>query len=410
MANYTNVRIAFRLSSVTGLALFLSLTFLFTTSRLAGAATGVVAFTGGTALIGDEVYGVAGPAPVNCADAAYTNARPELAAQRAAWTAAATGEVVGGVALGSLIPGPTGAAVNAPLVLTQPDGFSITVTPIDLAPGQSFNTGSPAPGAPAFNDVQINGSPTGCTMQDNAPQPSSSSGGDFYFNQLNNLNGLNGVRFTFSTPVRAFGAFFGDLETSDRGTVAFLRLLDVNGALIADVPIHSTISLAGGVAAENAQCSLTNVPNVQVAAQGLLPGCGNASTRWVGFVSDTPVAQALVIVGDNDPLPGGRGRSEKLSFMGPAVVRALPPADVTIRKDVSAPVVQGMPFYYTLVVSNTSSTLAAGVVITDNAPSGITFNAVTGPNCQLVNNQVTCNVGTLAAGASATATPAAARS
>jgi len=42
------------------------------------------------------------------------------------------------------------------------------------------------------------------------------------------------------------------------------------------------------------------------------------------------------------------------------------------------------------------------VVITDNAPSGITFNAVTGPNCQLVNNQVTCNVGTLAAGASAT--------
>ncbi|MDQ3248495.1 MAG: hypothetical protein M3Q45_04725, partial [Chloroflexota bacterium] len=326
----------------------------------------------------------------------------ELAAQRAAWTAAATGEVVGGVALGSLIPGPTGAAVNAPLVLTQPDGFSITVTPIDLAPGQSFNTGSPAPGAPAFNDVQINGSPTGCTMQDNAPKPSSSSGGDFYFNQLNNLNGLNGVRFTFSTPVRAFGAFFGDLETSDRGTVAFLRLLDVNGALIADVPIRSTIGLAGGVAAENAQCSLTNVPNVQVAAQGLLPGCGNASTRWVGFVSDTPVAQALVIVGDNDPLPGGRGRSEKLSFMGPAVVRALPPADVTIRKDVSAPVVQGMPFYYTLVVSNTSSTLAAGVVITDNAPSGITFNAVTGPNCQLVNNQVTCNVGTLAAGASAT--------
>ncbi len=132
--------------------------------------------------------------------------------------------------------------------------------------------------------------------------------------------------------MQAFGAFFGDLETSYRGTTAFMRLLDANGALIADLPINSTLGLTGGVAAENAQCSQTTVPGAEVAAQGLLPSCGNAATRWVGFVSSVPVAHALIVVGDNDPLPGGRGRSERLSFMGPAVVRTLPTADVQIRQ------------------------------------------------------------------------------
>ena len=328
-------------------------------------------FTGGAVTIGDEIYGLAGPAPVNCTDLTYVNAKPTLDAQRAAWIALATNTLPGSSVLGSLLPGPSGAPVNTPLMLVQPDGFSITVTPVDLSPAQGLSSGSNALGTPAFSNVQMNGSPTGCTMQDNAPRPSTASGGDFYFNQLNKLNGLNAVRFTFSSPVRAFGAFFGDLETSTRGTLAFMRLLDAGGNLIADVPISSTIGITGGVAAENALCNRTNVPGVDVTAQGLLPGCGNGSTRWIGFVSTTPVAQALVVVGDNDALPGGKGLTEKLSFMGPTVVRNLPPAEVTIAKHAPAAVTAGAPFNYTIVVSNTSSTLADGVVMTDVAPAGV---------------------------------------
>ena len=366
------------------------------------AANQTIPFGSGTAIIGDEVYGLAGPSPVNCTALAYINARAELDAQRDAWIATATGEIVSGVALGSSLPGPAGTPVNTPLLFAQPDGFSVSATPVDLLTSYGFNSGSNNPGTPSFANVQINGSPSGCTMQDNAPKASSSAAGDFYFNQLNNLSGLNAVRFTFSTPVQAFGAFFGDLETSYRGTTAFMRLLDANGALIADLPINSTLGLAGGVVAENAQCSQTNVPGVDVAAQGLLPGCGNAATRWVGFVSSLPVAQALVVVGDNDPLPGGRGRSERLSFMGPTVVRALPAADIHIRKYAPVSVTAGVPFNYTIVVSNSSAALAAGVVITDVAPTGMTFNAVTGENCNLINDTVTCTVDTLAASASVT--------
>jgi len=355
-----------------------------------------------TVTVADEVYGIAGPAPVTCSDAVYVAARTTLDQQRTAWLDTAAATLPGAAALASWLTGPSGTAVSSPYILSQPDGFAITITPVDLAPALGFASGSNAAGIPAFDNVQINGSASGCTMQDNAPKPSSSSAGDFYFNQLSKARGLNGLRFTFSAPVNAFGAFFGDLETSYRGTTAFLRLLDASGNLLADLPISSTLGLTGGVAAENAICDQSNVPDVQVAAQGLAPGCGNGSARWIGFVSAEPVAQALVVVGDNDPLPGGQALSEKLSVMGPTVVRALAPAEVTIGKSAPANVTVGDPFNYTLIVSNTSGNVAAGVVMHDRAPTGVTFNAVSGTGCVLVADTVTCTIDTLVAGATAT--------
>ncbi|MEZ4865470.1 MAG: SdrD B-like domain-containing protein [Caldilineaceae bacterium] len=354
------------------------------------------------AYIGAEIAGLAGPAPVNCADPTYRAAQSRLDEQRSTWLTAAINALPGALPLASMLSGPSGVAVDGPLVLTQPDGFAITVVPVNVALAEGWASGSATPGSPTFSNVQINGSPSGCMMQDNAPRPSTAAGGDYYFNQLNNTRGLNGVRFSFSEPVRAFGAFWGDLETSDRGTTAFMRLLAADGALIADVPIRSTLGLNGGVAAEDAVCDQSNAPDVHVAAQGLFPGCGNGTTRWIGFVSDTPVAQALWVVGDNDPLPGGLGLTEKLSFMGPTVVRLLPPAEVTLHKAAPLTVTVGTPFLYTLLVSNTSANLAGGVVLTDVAPAGIAFHAVAGTGCQLEANTVRCAVGTLSAGQSET--------
>lgn len=355
-----------------------------------------------TVTVETEVNGLAGPAAVNCSEPSYMAARSTLDQQRLNWLNTTTAMLPGATAMPSWLTAPSGTPVNAPLILTQPDGFQITVTPVDLAPTWGFQSGASTTGIPAFDSVQLNGSPSGCTMQDNAPRPSSAAGGDYYFNQLNNARGLNGILFTFSTPVQAFGAFFGDVETSLRGTSAFLRLLDDSGNLVADLPISSTLGLTGGIAAENAVCDQRSAPDAQVAAQGLAPGCGNGSTRWIGFVSATPVAQALVVVGDNDPLPGGRGLTEKLSVMGPTVVRTLPPAEVTIGKSAPAQVTAGTPFQYTLVVSNTSDNVAAGVGLTDSAPTGVTFHAVSGAGCALVAAVVTCTLDTLAAGAAAT--------
>lgn len=357
---------------------------------------------GVTMTLGAEVNGVAGPAAVNCSDPIYVAARSVLDEQRQAWLNTATTLIPGASAVQSLLPGPSGLPVNAPLVLTQPDGFQLTITPVELAPTWGFQSGANTTGIPAFDGVQMNGSPTGCTMQDNAPRPSSAMGGDYYFNQLNNGRGLNGILFSFRTPIHAFGAFFGDVETSLRGTTAFVRLLDSAGQLIADRPLASTLGLTDGIAAENAICDQRTTPDAQVAAQGLAPGCGNGSTRWIGFVSATPVAQALVVVGDNDPLPGGRGLSEKLSVMGPTVLRTLPPAEVAITKSAPAMVMVGTPFPYTITITNLGATLAAGIVLTDVAPAPLLLNAVTEPGCTVTDTLLTCTLDALAPGASTT--------
>lgn len=355
-------------------------------------------FPWGTATVGDEVYGITGPSPVRCHEAVYQNARLMLDAQRISWMADVAASIPQGVALHSPISGASGTAVNEPVVLQHADGFTLTVIPVSLATNQGFNSGSASTGVPSYSNVQIHGGSSGCTMQDYAPKASPITSSDLYFNQLNNLSGLNGIRFTFPTPVLGFGGFFGDLETSFRGTTAFMRLLDENQTLLADVPIPSTIGMTGGIAAENILCDQTSVDDAQVASQGLQPGCGNGSNRWVGFISNTPVAQALVVVGDNDPLPDGQGTNEKLSAMGITVVRVLPTSEIAIVKAAPLEVTVDESFIYTLTASNTSNNMAAALIITDTAPNGVTFDAVSGPNCALSDNQVRCSQETLAAG------------
>lgn len=354
-------------------------------------------FAWGNVTVGDEVYGLPGPQSVNCLSATYQNAQSELDNQRNSWISSATTAIPDSAALSFIMPGPTGTPINAPLVLQQPDGFSVTLTAVDLAISQGYQSGSTSLGVPSFADVKISGSANGCTMQDNAPKASSVAGDDYYFNQLNNLRGLNAIRINFGTPVQAFGAYLGDLETSLRGTTAFLRLFDANGIFLDDVAIPSTIGASGGVAAENAQCDFSSVPDADVASQGLVPGCGNGSTRWVGFVSTTPIGQILLVVGDNDPLPTGLGQTEKLSINGLTVVRSLPPAEVTVTKSAPLSVTVGEPFDYTIIISNTSDNLAADIALTDSAPAGVVFVATAGNGCSLLGNIVSCQMETLAA-------------
>lgn len=136
------------------------------------------------ATIGPEINGLAGPAAVNCSSATYQAARITLDQQRSAWMTAAEATLPGAVAIPAWISGPSDTAVNAPYRVTQPDGFAMVIAPVDLAPVWGFQSGSAATGVPAYESVQINGSASGCTMQDNAPKPSSTVGGDYYFCNL----------------------------------------------------------------------------------------------------------------------------------------------------------------------------------------------------------------------------------
>src|SRR5436190_17239914 len=82
-------------------------------------------------------------------------------------------------------------------------------------------------------------------------------------------------------------------------------------------------------------------------------------------------------------------------------------ADLSITKtDSPDPVVAGSNLTYTIKVQNPAASLgpATNVVVTDNLPSGVDFVSATGGTCQKSGGTVTCNLGQVNAGSTATVT------
>lgn len=163
------------------------------------------------------------------------------------------------------------------------------------------------------------------SLQSSAPRPASlydSADQPLFWNDVrggaSNDNQRNAVIFSFAQPVQSFGLWVGDMETrtDGSGTPAILRLLDAAGNRIGqDIEIESTTLYDG------------NPPDPEIVDQSLCggtdnnePGCGNQSTRWVGFVDSSGasrVQQILLIVGDDDSATGNNnGDSEHISFIG----------------------------------------------------------------------------------------------
>lgn len=169
---------------------------------------------------------------------------------------------------------------------------------------------------------------TGNALQDASPRPASlynSANQPAYWNQTivsGNNSRRFAVRFTFAQPVKSFGAWFGDLETrTANGTPAILRLLDASGNRIGnDIPIDPTTMHDGTPpdpdVVNQSQCGVSPGSDI---------GCGNNSTRWVGFVDSSAVPrvyQVLVIVGDDDL--NDNGDTEIMSFIGANVIPSSP--------------------------------------------------------------------------------------
>jgi len=135
-------------------------------------------------------------------------------------------------------------------------------------------------------------------------------------NQPNRINTANAVLFTFSTPIKAFGAWFGDVETrtTGSGNPAIVRFLDSSGNRIgSDVLIQPRTT-------SQASCGDSAT------------GCGNQMTRWVGFTDTNATArvkQMVLIVG----YQGGGDSSwgdQRVSFIGPTVPITTTAAGTTI--------------------------------------------------------------------------------
>lgn len=153
---------------------------------------------------------------------------------------------------------------------------------------------------------------TTSTLQDSAPKPLSLATLPYWTENSgsNTPNSRNGILFEFfdenKNPIEVdgFGAWFGDLETRHDVLPAFMRTYDRNGEALSE-----NILINEDENTDLNQCGTTS---------GTGKGCGNHTTRWIGFNSSddqpTSVQKFLIVVGEDDL--GADGSREHLSFIG----------------------------------------------------------------------------------------------
>lgn len=289
---------------------------------------------------------------------------------------------------------------------TFPTGLTITYT--------LRNMDGPLLGsADAWASGQADGCGEGATLQDGAPRPSALPGCYYNDSLRGSSSYANGLLFSFSEPLSAFGGWFGDLESKPTGTayyaagrdggtgiggaLAYLRLFFEDGTM-QESPILPTRAPAGPwTLAETPPPSFAldaggNVAYCGGPNQGDPVGCGNQTTRWIGFVADNPakrVVKFLVTVGDDDhsgagpsdgpnvSCAGGDAQScnsgtESLSFIGPTICVA---PDLALHKHVQPTLVRaGEVVTYTLTYTNQIAGMAATAIeLHDSLPSGLTY-------------------------------------
>ncbi|MCB0973815.1 MAG: hypothetical protein KDB86_04545 [Actinobacteria bacterium] len=269
-----------------------------------------------------------------------------------------------------VVPDPAGSSdtpTNVPATVVFP-GSSVTasVWKKDITPTERDSLSPASWGtddSPTYRDPYY---PTSASLQDCAPRPSSlydTAGQPRYWNAVGGDGAnLDAAFFAFSEPVAAFGAWFGDVETrtDGQGVTAYVKLFDVDGNVLSLTPIPTSTpdqSLCGGPQSSD------------------YIGCGNQSTRWIGFQSsNAEVAYMMVVVGEDDSCdlyPSDcDGNTEHLSWIGPTL--AVAPV-VTTTTTVTAPTTTTTAVEpTTTTTAPTTTTTAVEPTTTTTAPTTTT--------------------------------------
>jgi len=155
----------------------------------------------------------------------------------------------------------------------------------------------------------------GSTMQDYSPKPISWMDLPYWTESSgSNLEGnRNAVLIEFvdesglPKEVASFGAWFGDLETRSDVLPASVIAYDRNWNALS-----SKTNIFENTGTDLSMCG---------SSTSLGQGCGNQTTRWIGFTDlDSRYLQKVLITVGEDDL-GGDGSREHLSFTGPTIIR-----------------------------------------------------------------------------------------
>jgi uncharacterized repeat protein (TIGR01451 family) len=157
-----------------------------------------------------------------------------------------------------------------------------------------------------------------------------------------------------------------------------------------------TCAASGG-----ATCTAAGAGNINDSVS--LPAGGSVTYTAVGTVAAGATGSlsntATATTGVPDPNPGNNSATDTDTLT--------PQSDLGITKTDSAdPVSPGDPLVYTVSVANAGPSDATAVTIVDTLPAGVTFvsSSPGPPACTVAGGTVTCTVGSLAVGASATVT------
>ncbi len=211
--------------------------------------------------------------------------------------------------------------------------ITVTADNVDMKnPSDPNDFGTKSPNSYQYQaklDLPGSGANTynGNTMQDFAPIPRKFEG-QYYANESQNgfgdqNNFKNGLLFTFSQPLQAFGVWLGDLETRSDGfgAAAILRLFNLNDELIFESIIPPNNWITEGDQNQSI-CTTANTTTDLINKMG----CGHNTTRFIGFSSGSDsalslVKRMLIIVGDDDNFlnqpEDNNGNTEHISFIGP---------------------------------------------------------------------------------------------
>jgi uncharacterized repeat protein (TIGR01451 family) len=182
----------------------------------------------------------------------------------------------------------------------------------------------------------------------------------------------------------ALGGFAGQSEPGD----------DVTSFAMCAAGVPANISVG------STQGSCTGTTTISCSIGGLANGAAAtvtvvATATTAGTVTNT----ATVASTTTDPNPANNSASATIT------VTAAPTADLAIAKTGPATAFVSIPVTYTVVATNHGPNTATGATVTDTLPAALTFSSASSSQGTCVNGgALSCSVGTLAGGASATIT------
>ncbi len=197
-----------------------------------------------------------------------------------------------------------------------------------------------------------------------------------------------------------------DLRVVSKVDTADPVLLGSTFSYVITVGNAGPANATGVVVTDTLPAGLSFVSGAGCSAVGPVVTCtvgalASGSTAGVSFIVN---ADAIGTWTDTASVSGGQPDLDlsNNSKSESTTVQAVTDLEVSSKTDSADPVLHGDTFSYTIAVRNNGPSDATGVVVTDTLPAGLVF--FSSPDCSAVGPIVTCSVGALASGSSASVT------